>query len=320
MYRSVGITKQGFHKQLRRHQNYHEEVVNMLEIIRQIRVDHPTMCCRDMYYKINPMFVGRDRFEAICREHGFMVQSGRNYRRTTDSSGVVRFDNLLKDKELTDINEAWSSDITYYEIDNAFYYITFILDCYSKRILGHQVSSRLMTEQTSLPAMKKAISARGDNLPEGIIFHSDGGGQYYDQEFLRLTERYKFRNSMCEYAYENGKSERVNGVIKNNYLRHWEIKDLGQLTAAVDRAVKLYNTDKPHSSLQRNTPMAFEAKLSILAIQNTSRMVESIDTQSQIIRQSIPETSEGNKTQNLEGISTDHVGKLLEKRSTIFRH
>jgi transposase InsO family protein len=277
MYRSIGITKQGFHKQLIRHQYYHEEVLNMLEIIRQIRVDHPTMCCRDMYYKINPMFVGRDRFEAICKEHGFMVESGRNYRRTTDSSGVVRFDNLLKDKELTDINQAWSSDITYFEIDNAFYYITFVLDCYSRRILGHQVSSRLLTEQTSLPALKKAIKVRGNKLPEGIIFHSDGGGQYYDQEFIRLTERYKFKNSMCEYAYENGKSERLNGVIKNNYLKHWPIEDLGQLIEAVDRAVDLYNSDKPHSSLQRSTPIAFEAKRSKLAMLNKSSIPDYVE-------------------------------------------
>lgn len=277
MYRSLGITKQGFHKQLKRHRYYHEEVLNLIEIIRQIRADHPTMCCRAMYYKINPMFIGRDRFEALCREQGFTVQAEKNYRKTTDSSGVVRFDNLLKDKELTDINQAWSSDITYFEIDNAFYYITFVLDCYSRRILGQQVSSRLMTEQTSMPALKKAIKARGNAIPEGIIFHSDGGGQYYDQEFIRLTERYEFKNSMCEYAYENGKVERLNGVIKNNYLKHWQIEDLGQLVEAVDRAVRLYNADKPHSSLQRNTPIEFEAKLGKLPKQKTPTMPEYVE-------------------------------------------
>lgn len=266
MYRAVGISKQAFHQYLGRRRSHHEEVLNLRKIIMQIREDHPTMCCRAMYYKINPVFMGRDRFEALCREYGFTVQKTRNQRRTTDSSGVVRFDNLLKDKILTGINQAWSSDITYFEIDNSYYYITFILDCFSRRILGHHVSSRLLTQQTSLPAMKKALQLRGTDLPKGIIFHSDGGGQYYDQDFLALTKHNGFQNSMCEFAYENGKAERINGVIKNNYLRHWDIQDLDQLVKAVDRAVHLYNTDKPHIRLQRQTPTTFETKHIKLAV------------------------------------------------------
>ncbi len=114
--------------------------------------------------------------------------------------------------------------------------------------------------------MKKALQIRGTDLPKGIIFHSDGGGQYYDQDFLALTKHNGFQNSMCEFAYENGKAERINGVIKNNYLRHWDIQDLGQLVKAVDRAVHLYNTDKPHISLQRQTPTTFETKHIKLAV------------------------------------------------------
>jgi putative transposase len=54
------------------------------------------------------------------------------------------------------------------------------------------------------------LKTRRHNIPEGVIFHSDGGGQYY----ARITEKYGI--SMCEFAYENGKAERLNGVIKNN--------------------------------------------------------------------------------------------------------
>lgn len=273
LYRSLGITKQGFHKQLKRHRRSQDEIENMLQIIWQIRGDHPTMCCRDMYYKINPACVGRDRFESICCTHGLLSRRRKNPQKTTDSSGVIRFDNLLKDNELTDINQAWSSDITYYEVGGVFYYLTFILDCFSRRMLGYSVSERLFTEHTSLPALRKAIKVRGYNIPKGIIFHSDGGGQYYADVFLRLTRHYKFRNSMCEYAYENGKSERINGVIKNNYLKHWKIHGFTQLVKAVDRAVQLYNTDKPHSSLDRNTPVEFEEKLSKLATRNIGQTV-----------------------------------------------
>lgn len=69
-----------------------------------------------------------------------------------------------------------------------------------------------------------ALKRRKHYIPEDMIFHSDGGGQYYDKAFLKLTEAYKMSNSMCAYAYENGKAERINGVIKNNYLVHRNIK------------------------------------------------------------------------------------------------
>jgi len=261
MYRSIGETKQGFHQYLQRRNRQNEEIRHLIGIILHVRRDHPTMCCRSMYYKINPSFIGRDKFEVICKAYGFTSQRKKAKYKTTDSSGVVRFDNLYKDKELTSIDQVWSSDITYFELKGTFYYITFILDCYSRKILGHSVSSRLLTEHTTLPAMKMAIKDRGDNLKLGIIFHSDGGGQYYDTEFLNLTRQNGFRNSMCKHAYENGIAERLNGVIKNNYLKHWDIKTLRELVKNVDRAVYLYNYDKPHVGLHRKTPMEFENEL-----------------------------------------------------------
>lgn len=276
LYRSVGTSKQGFHKMFNRSSRFKEEVANLIKIIIQIRQDHPTMCCRAMYYKINPVYIGRDKFESICKEYGFQTSPKRNFKRTTHSNGVERFPNLSENITLSKINQVWSSDITYYDLGGVFYYLTFIMDNYSRRILGYSVSARLQTEQTSLAALKAAIKQRGE-IPEGIIFHSDGGGQYYDQNFLKLTSRYKFKNSMCEYAYENGKAERLNGVIKNNYLKHWDIKNLSDLTRSVDRAGRLYNNEKPHIGLKRLTPKQFEQECLIFEKRNKSTTNESID-------------------------------------------
>lgn len=260
-YSSIGISKQSFHQFLARSNRFKEEVHLLIELILQIRKNHPVIGIRSLYYKINPVFIGRDRFEELCKSLGLKTYKTKNYRRTTDSSGVIRFDNLLEGFTLTWIDEIWSSDITYFEIDRAFFYITFIIDNYSRRILGHQVSSRLSTEHTTLPALKMAIKNRGGNIVPGIIFHSDGGGQYYDAGFLALTTEYNFRNSMCEYPWENGKAERVNGTIKNEYLIHWGINSLKSLIRNVDRAVKLYNTDRNHLGLGRRTPVEFENNL-----------------------------------------------------------
>lgn len=260
LYNSLEISKQSFHQMMDRTLKGRSEQKQVLLMIYQIREDHPTMGIRDMYYKLRPQTMGRDRFEEFCKKEGLMVERVKNWRRTTDSTGVVRFDNLLKAIDLTAPNQAWQSDITYFEINGKFYYITFIEDSFSRRILGYSVSRRLTTEQTTLPALKMAISLRvSENMTiVGVIFHSDGGGQYYAKEFLKLTSKAGIVNSMCEYPWENGKAERLNGVIKNNYLIHREIKSFEELSKEVDRTVLLYNKEKPHIELQRKTPNEFE--------------------------------------------------------------
>lgn len=69
---------------------------------------------------------------------------------------------------------------------------------------------------------------------------------------------------MCEFAWENGKAERINGVIKNNYLKHRKINNYSDLTKEVDRSVRLYNEDKPHIELQRRSPITFEKEIAYL--------------------------------------------------------
>ena len=260
MYKSVGISKQAFHQMMDRELIIRSEKQQLLMLIFQVREDHPTMGARDMYFKLRPQTMGRDRFEIFCREEGLMVEKVKNWRRTTDSTGVVRFDNLLANMCLTAINQAWQSDITYFEIGGKFYYITFIEDSFSRRILGYSVSNRLTTEQTTLPALNMALNSRlKEKMPvEGVVFHSDGGGQYYDKEFLKLTYKAGIVNSMCEYPWENGKVERLNGVIKNNYLIHRKINNFEELKKEVDRTVSLYNKEKPHIELQRKSPNEFE--------------------------------------------------------------
>jgi transposase InsO family protein len=251
-----------------------------------------------MYYKIQPQSIGRDKFESICLEYGFYIERTRCRYRTTDSTGVIRFNNLLETITLTSINQAWSSDITYFEVSNVFYYITFVIDCYSRRILGHSTSKHLTTEHTTLPALQKAIKKRGMEIPPGLILHSDGGGQYYDKEFLNFTGQHKIRNSMCEMAYENGKAERINGTIKNNYLVFYEIKTFDQLVKSVDRAVILYNTERPHKALKYKSPIQYEKELLFLNQQTKPKMTESFDAKSQIFGASSPIKSEQTKPQN----------------------
>ncbi len=281
---------------LDRRMQHIEKEAFLSRIIMDIREDHPTLSCRAMYYKIRPESIGRDKFEALCKRLGYNIEQKRNGHRTTDSSGVTRFENHLEAAVLKDINQAYSSDITYYEVGGRFYFITFILDCFSRRILGFSVSKTLTTEETTLPALRMAIRARGGSIPEGTIFHSDGGGQYYDKAFIRYTKKHKMLNSMCEYAYENGKAERLNGIIKNNYLRHYIIKDYESLVKNVDRAVDLYNGDRPHKALNYKSPEEYEKELLYWRQQTRPKMRESLEAK-QIYGASSPINTEQTKPQ-----------------------
>jgi len=260
LYQSIGLSKQAFHQRMDRYLQERSLEEQLVLIVYQVREDHPTMGLRDIYYKTNPQNIGRDRFEMLCKQSGLAIERTHNMRRTTDSSGVIRFENLLIGLIIYKPNQVWQSDITYYELNQRFYYITFIIDAFTRIIVGYAVSQRLTTEQTTLPALKNAIKSRTDlNMDiKALIFHSDGGGQYYDKEFLKLTNKNQIENSMCEYPWDNGKAERINGVIKNNYLVHRHINTYEQLLTEVDRSVFLYNTDKPHIELQRKSPIQFE--------------------------------------------------------------
>jgi transposase InsO family protein len=268
LYRAINISKQAVNKHLKVVNAEGEVRAQLVVIVQQIRKDHPTMSLRSMYYKIKPEKIGRDKFEYLCREWGFMLARERNFRITTDSSGVIRFPNLVESVTVSMPNQVWVSDITYYELNGRFYYLTFISDMFSKMIKGFSVSGSLRTLSTTLPAIKMAVKKY--KSVKGLILHSDGGGQYYSSDFLSITKKYEIQNSMCKEAYQNPQAERLNGIIKNNYLNHWHPSSEVQLNRMVDRAIYLFNYEKPHKSLKYSTPFEYENKFSF-AMDNLSK-------------------------------------------------
>ena len=255
IYRAIGTSKQNVHQRLKRTLMKNEERAQLRQVVCQVREDHHSMGVRSLYRKIRPKTMGRDLFYQWYRAEGFTVIPQKNWRRTTDSSGVIRFKNLVKGIELNDINQVWVSDITYYELNNTFSYLTFVMDQYSRKVKGYSASKELRTEQTTLPALKMAnrYLRKGDKP----ILHSDGGGQYYAKSFLSYTKG-RFIHSMGESAYENPHAERLNRTIKNNYLKHYNPKDFNQLKKELARAVTMYNDGKPHDALNGMTPNQFE--------------------------------------------------------------
>ena len=255
----MNISKQAVYKILQR-DNKKQNIIHLVkDIVLEFRNVHPTMGVRDIYYEKQPCFVGRDKFEELCKLAGLIIKRKKRFIHTTDSRGVIRFDNLIKNLEITRINQVWQSDTTYYKINGNFYYITFIIDAYSRVIVGYSVSKRLTTEQTVIASLNSALRFRKGEDLNGLIFHSDGGRQYGAKEFIDVTKN--FKHSMCVAPWENGVAERINGVIKNNYLSYRTITNYETLVKEVDRSVYLYNYEKPHIKLQRMSPVLFEKSI-----------------------------------------------------------
>jgi putative transposase len=257
------MSKQSFYQMLFRRKHKYEEQEQLVPLIEEVRRDHPRMSARDIYFKLKPSCMGRDQFERFCMDSGYRLKQLRNYRVTTNSLGVTRFDNLIKDLEVTRVNQVFVSDITYYDMGNRTYYLTFIMDLFNREVAGWSVSENLRTENTTIPALEILVKQRGKANLKGAILHSDGGGQYYSNEYKHLTQNcLHMLNSMTqEKVYENSHAERLNGIIKNNYLYPYNPTNKKSLKVLLERAIVMYNTDKPHSALGKMTPVEFREKV-----------------------------------------------------------
>jgi transposase InsO family protein len=214
----------------------------------QVRQDHPKMSLRSIYYKVMPTGIGRSSFEQLGKLNGLDVEQSRSFIRTTNSKGVIRFPNLIEQIELKRINQVWVSDITYVPVEDEqrYYYLTLIMDAYSNFVLGYSISKTLQTIDTTLIALKRASQYRVDLRP--LIFHSDGGGQYYCKEFITYTKELSLVNSMGVTAYENPQAERLNGILKNQYILPKSPRNYEELKRITSKSIWLYNHERPMPS------------------------------------------------------------------------
>lgn len=261
LYSVLGITKQAHWKMVKKFTKENELKRILIQNIIEIRRIHPKMGAKKMYSILKPEGIGRDAFMEIYVKSGFQVISERNHRKTTHSLPFLKYKNLASGMELNDINQVWTSDITYLQIsEKEFLYIVLIIDVYSRRILGYNASTNLRAE-SNIKALNMALNTRKIARYEGLIHHSDRGVQYTSNAYTELLKKYNIKISMCESVYENTHIERVNGTIKNEYLCNFRIKNLSQCQRSLKKAVNAYNYGRPHENLDFKTPVDFEKNL-----------------------------------------------------------
>ncbi len=198
--------------------------------------------------------IGRDKFFDILRKKKLLVKRRKKYVTTTNSwHRFHKYKNKLKEKILTGPNQAYASDITYLRTREGFVYLFLQTDVWSRKITGWDLSESLSIDG-AISALKMTI--RQCKKPEGAIHHSDRGIQYCSHEYVKLLKRNKMEISMTEenHCYENAMAERVNGILKQEFLLDEEFANKTSALRAVRQAVESYNSRRPHWSLNLYTP------------------------------------------------------------------
>lgn len=257
-----GLTRQAYYKNNQKAvlSTIQEDVV--VKEVKKIRTDHPRLGTRKLLVKLIPVLkehhikMGRDALFTILSGNQLLIRKRRRRIQTTQSFHWLRkYPNLIKDFVPSAINQLWVSDITYWKVKDKHLYLSFITDAYSHKIVGYNVGETLETIE-SLQALRMALSALGAESHSQLIHHSDRGLQYCSHAYVQLLKENNIRISMTENGNprENAVAERLNGIIKNEYLDNLKISSVSQARQVINSIVALYNNERPHMSIGNSTP------------------------------------------------------------------
>lgn len=199
--------------------------------------------------------IGRDALFDLLRDKGLLVRKRKFKAYTTNSfHWLHKYPNLIRSLEPDRPNHLWVSDITYIRTKAGFVYLHLITDAYSRKIIGWNLSKTMEAEHT-LNALYMAISQLPADVKE-IIHHSDRGIQYCSYKYVKCLEKHDIKISMTENGdpYENAIAERVNGILKTEWLYDMDLKDLSDAKIAIKGIIEIYNSERPHLSVEMLTP------------------------------------------------------------------
>jgi putative transposase len=206
--------------------------------------------------------VGRDRTARLMAELGLagVTRSARKRTTVPAEAGPQPADLVERNFSAPAPNRLWLADLTYVSTWSGFCYVAFVIDAFSRRIVGWRVSTSLRAE-LALDALEMAIWAR-QGQTEGLVHHSDRGVQYLA---IRYTERLEEAGAVASVgsrgdSYDNALAETVNGLYKAELIRRrrpWRTADQVELATAA--WVEWWNQRRLHSACGYVPPAEYEA-------------------------------------------------------------
>ena len=237
---------------------FKEEIV--IQLVQEIRSLLPKVGVRKLYHMLKADFnnlgfcIGRDKLFAILGKYRLLIERKKRFVKTTNSNHwYMKYKNLIKDLPIIRPNQVFVSDITYIRVNNTFMFLSLITDYFSRKIVGYHLNDNLSAEGP-IQALKMALKGVGNK--KELIHHSDRGIQYGCNEYTNLLKEHGVQISMTEenHVYENALAERVNGILKDEFLLGEKFNSKEMAYKAVDESVEAYNTIRPHFSIGLLTP------------------------------------------------------------------
>jgi len=205
--------------------------------------------------KKNNIKMGRDAFLEFLRSNQMLVKKTKRYHVTTDSKhGFYKSPNRLKGLTPTHAEQVWVSDITYVKIQHNHAYLALVTDAYSKKIMGYKIDTNMKATLVK-DALQMALRNRLYSH-QNIIHHSDRGIQYCCPEFSDFAQNNGMLLSTTQKydPYENAVAERINGILKYEFGFLRTLPNLDTANKMLKQAVKIYNSQRRHYSLEMKTP------------------------------------------------------------------
>lgn len=202
--------------------------------------------------------VNHKRVLTVMQNESLLCRLQRAFRPPAAGSSKAAYPNLTQDLVVTRLDQVWVVDITYIRLPQGFVYLACVLDAFSRRVIGWQLSRDIDTRLT-LAALNAAIAARRPCA--GLIHHSDRGVQYASGEYVtRLSEIgacLSMSKSGC--PYDNAKAESFFKTLKKEEVYLNQYRNFEEALVHIGRFLDdVYNVKRLHSSLGYLPPTEFE--------------------------------------------------------------
>jgi len=210
--------------------------------------------------------VGRDRVKRLMRSNGIQgaKRRGKPWRTTITDPAATRSPDLVqRDFTASRPDALWLADFTYLRCWEGVVFFSFVIDAFSRRIVGWQFATHMRTDLV-LDALRMALTRRDAGADVQLIHHSDAGSQYTSIEFGQVLDDHHVLGSIGSVgdAYDNAMAESFVDTFKTELISDRVWRTRSQLELAIVEWVAWFNDERLHESLGDLPPAEFEQALS----------------------------------------------------------
>jgi putative transposase len=208
--------------------------------------------------------VGRDRVKRLMRANGIQgaKRRGKPWRTTTPDPAAQRPPDLVdRDFSAERPDALWCADFTYLRCWEGLVFFSFVIDAFSRRVVGWQFASHMRTDLV-LDALRMALTRRQAGADLELVHHSDAGSQYTSFAFQQVLDDHDVLASIGSVgdAYDNAMAESFVDTFKTELIADRVWRTRSQLELAIVEWVAWFNNDRLHESLGDIPPAEFETR------------------------------------------------------------